>query len=63
MRSRRLAAKARDKDEEAKALFEKVTAYLSDAEPYFKRYFDLWQICFRIGYLLSERGTGVKPLD
>lgn len=58
-----LAAKARDKDEEAKALFEKVTAYLSDAEPYFERYFDLWQICFRIGYLLSERGTGVKPLN
>ena len=58
-----LRAKALDKDDEAKALFEKVTSYLSDAEAYFERYFDLWQICFRIGYLLSERGTGVKPLN
>lgn len=58
-----LSAKALDKDDEAKALFEKVTAYLSDAEAYFERYFDLWQIVFRIGYLLSERGTGVKPLN
>ena len=58
-----LSAKALDKDEEARALFERVTAYLSDAEPYFERYFDLWQICFRIGYLLSERTTGVKPLN
>ncbi len=58
-----LKAKALDKDEEAKALFEKVIAYLSNAEAYFERYFDLWQICFRIGYLLTERGTGVKPLN
>ena len=58
-----LKAKAEDKDDEAKALFEKVTAFLSDAEAYYERYFDLWQIVFRIGYLLSERGTGVKPLN
>ena len=36
---------------------------MSDAEAYYERYFDLWQIVFRIGYLLSERGTGVKPLN
>ncbi len=58
-----LAAKALDKDEEAKALFEKVREYMSDAEPYFERYFDLWMIIFRIGYSLSERGKGEKLLN